>query len=195
MIKSRRKMAAFIGERVGIRDITRQVSVPQNPKAILMYYLNCVATVIQLDDPALSRLKNYQNYYLLSEEETDALLALVILLSPDKLIGKVFFPSEDCGGLTNQFLELSAVSHMLAVADNIVIGGERKRVGKIMFFQRSWMEDNYLTPIMSFQDRLQRMARGLPGRAPIPRRAPTPRTAQPPSSPRATSQGCCCSIL
>ena len=83
-------MAAFIGERVGIRDITRQVSVPQNPKAILMYYLNCVATVIQLDDPALSRLKNYQNYYLLSEEETDALLALVILLSPDKLIGKVF---------------------------------------------------------------------------------------------------------
>ena len=195
MIKSRRKMAAFIGERVGIRDITRQVSVPQNPKAILMYYLNCVATVIQLDDPALSRLKNYQNYYLLSEEETDALLALVILLSPDKLIGKVFFPSEDCGGLTNQFLELSAVSHMLAVADNIVIGGERKRVGKIMFFQRSWMEDNYLTPIMSFQDRLQRMPRGLPGRAPTPRRVPTPRRAPPPSSPRATSQGCCCSIL
>ena len=188
-------MAAFIGERVGIRDITRQVSVPQNPKAILMYYLNCVATVIQLDDPALSRLKNYQNYYLLSEEETDALLALVILLSPDKLIGKVFFPSEDCGGLTNQFLELSAVSHMLAVADNIVIGGERKRVGKIMFFQRSWMEDNYLTPIMSFQDRLQRMPRGLPGRAPTPRRVPTPRRAPPPSSPRATSQGCCCSIL
>ena len=188
-------MAAFVGERVRIRDTTVSVSVPQNPKAKLMYYLNCVATVIQLDDPALSRLKNYQSYYSLSEGETDALLALVILLSPDELIGKVFFPSEDCGGRTNQFLELSAVSHMLAVANNIVIGGERKRVGKIMFFQRSWMENNYLTPIMSFQDRLQRMARGLPGRAPTPRTAPTPRRAPPPSSPRATSQGCCCSIL
>ena len=182
-------MAAFIGERVGIRDITRDASIPQNPKAKLMYYLNCVATVIQLDDPALSRLKNYQSYYLLSEEETDALLALVILLSPDELIGKVFFPSEDCGRYTNKFLELSAVSHMLAVANNIVIGGERKRVGKIMFFQRSWMETYYLTPIRSFQDRLQRMARGLPGRA------PTPRRALPPSRPRATSSSSSCSIL
>ena len=181
-------MAAFVGERVRIRDTTVNASVPQNPKAKLMYYLKCVASVIQLDDPALSRLQNYQSYYSLSEEETDALLALVILLSPDELIGKVFFPSEDCGGRTNQFLELSAVSHMLAVADNIVIGGERKRVGKIMFFQRSWMETYYLTPIRSFQDRLQRMARGLPGRAPTPRRAP------PPSRPRATSSSSSCSI-
>ena len=140
-------MAAFVGERVGIRDISRDASVPQNSKAKLMYYLNCVASVIQLDDRALSRLRNYQNYYLLSDEETDALLAFVILFSPDELIGKVFFPSEDCGGGSNQFFELSAVSHMLAVADNIVIGGERKRVGKIMFFKRSWMENNYLSPI------------------------------------------------
>ena len=181
-------MAAFVGERVRIRDTSVSTSVPENPKAKLMYYLKCVASVIQLDDPALSRLQNYQSYYSLSEEETDALLALVILLSPDELIGKVFFPSEDCGGSSNQFYELSAVSHMLAVADNVVIGGERKRVGKIMFFQRSWMENNYLTPIRSFQDRLQRMARGLPGRAPTPRRAP------PPSRFRATSSSSSCSI-
>ena len=182
-------MAAFVGERVGIRDISRDASVPQNPKAKLMYYLNCVASVIQLDDRALSRLRNYQNYYLLSDEETDALLAFVILFSPDELIGKVFFPSEDCGGGSNQFFQLSAVSYMLAVADNIVIGGERKRVGKIMFFKRSWMENNYLSPIRSFQDRLQRMARGLPGRA------PTPRRALPPSRPRSTSSNSSCNIL
>ena len=189
LFKSYRKMAAFVGERVGIRDISRDASVPQNPKAKLMYYLNCVASVIQLDDRALSRLRNYQNYYLLSDEETDALLAFVILFSPDELIGKVFFPSEDCGGHSNQFFELSAVSHMLAVADNIVIGGERKRVGKIMFFQRSWMETYYLSPIRSFQDRLQRMARGLPGRA------PTPRRALPPPRPRSTSSNSSCNIL
>ena len=182
-------MAAFVGERVRIRDTSVNASVPQNPKAKLMYYLNCVASVIQLDDPALSRLRNYQNYYLLSDQETDALLALVILLSPDELIGKVFFPSEDCGGRSNQFYELSAVSHMLAVADNVVIGGERKRVGKVMFFQRSWMENNYFSPIRSFQDRLQRMARGLPGRA------PTPRRALPPPTPRATTTSSSCSIL
>ena len=186
-------MAAFVGERVGIRDISRDASVPENSKAKLMYYLNCVASVIQLDDRALSRLRNYQNYYLLSDQETDALLAFVILLSPDELIGKVFFPSEDCGGGSNQFFELSAVSHMLAVADNIVIGGERKRVGKIMFFKRSWMENNYLSPVRSFQDRLQRMARGLPGALPGPRIFHRP--APPPSRPRATSSSSSCSIL
>jgi len=166
-------MAALISERVGIKDISRTVTVPNNPKAKLMYYLNSVAVVIDLNSPNLNRLRNYRNYYSLNDAETDALLALVLLFSPDGLIGKVFFPSEDCGGSSNQFFELSAVSNMLAVADNIVIGGERKRVAKIMFFQRSWMENNYIAPIRSFQSRLERMARGPPERAP---RSPTVRT-------------------
>ncbi len=169
-------MAALVRERVGIRDITKRATVPENPKAKLMYYLNCVAFVIDLNDPNLNRLKDYKNYFLLNETETDALLALVVLFSPDELIGKVFFHNEDCGGFTGQFFELSAVSNMLAVTDNIIIGGERKRVANIMFFQRKWMEDNYLKPIRSFQGRLGRMARGLPGRAPSPLTVRTPLT-------------------
>ncbi|XP_078343571.1 uncharacterized protein LOC144629212 [Oculina patagonica] len=167
-------MAALVSERVGIKDITQRAMVPENPKAKLMYYLNAVAFVIDLNNPNVNRLRDFHNYYLLTEQETDALLALVILFSPDELLNKVFFHSEDCGGLSNQFYELSAVSHMLAVADNIIIGGERKRVAKIMFFQRSWMEYFYFTPIMSFQGRLERMARGLPGGAPSPPRALPP---------------------
>ncbi len=162
------KMAALVRERVGIKDTTRAATIPGNPKAKLMYYLNAVASVINLNNPNLNRLRNYQNYYSLDDAETDALLALVLLFSPDELLNKVFFHSEDCGRFTNQFFELSAVSNMVAVADNIVIGGERKRVAKIMFFERSWMEYYYLTPIRSFQGRLERMARGLPGRAPTP---------------------------
>ena len=180
-------MAAVVRERVGIKDITQRTSVPGNPKAKLMYYLHCVAVVIQLDDPGLRRLRDYQNYNSLNDAETDALLALVLLFSPDELLGKVFFPSEDCGGFNNQFYELSAVSHMLAVSDNIVIGGERKRVAKVMFFQRSWMETNFLSPIASFQGRLQRMARRLPS----PPRASTPLIPRFSSSP----DFCCCTIL
>jgi len=85
-----------------------------------MYYLDSVASVLDLNNPNLNGLRNYQNYYSLDESDTDALLALVLLFSPDELEGKVFFHSEDCGGFTNQFYELSAVSHKLAVADNIV---------------------------------------------------------------------------
>ena len=184
-------MAVLVSERnrLGIKDISSTVTVPNNPRAKLMYYLDCVAVVIQLDDANLTRLRDFRNHYLLNESEIDALLALVILFSPDELLGKVFFPSEDCGGRNNQFLELNAVSHTLAVADNILIGGERKRVAKVMFFQRSWMECNYFSPIRSFQGRLQRLAQGLPGRAPTPPRAlPLPRPRTPPET-------CICNIL
>ena len=75
-------MAAFVGERVGIRDISRDASVPQNPKAKLMYYLDCVASVIQLDDRALSRLRNYQNYYLLSDQENRRSVGIRNTLQP-----------------------------------------------------------------------------------------------------------------
>ncbi|XP_078343566.1 uncharacterized protein LOC144629211 [Oculina patagonica] len=188
-------MAALIRESVGIKDVGTRVTIPGNPKAKLMYYLNAVAFVIDLNDPNLSRLRDFENYYSLSEAETDALLALVLLFSPDELLNKVFFHSEDCGGSTNQFFELSAVSSMLAVADSIVIGGERNRVAKIMFFKRLWMEDNYFTPIRSFQGRLERMARGLPGRASsAPRALPPPRVHTPPSYRRNNAASSTCII-
>lgn len=191
-------MAAIIGERqeVGVRNIGTTATIPANPKAKLMYYLDCVATLIELDNPNLNRLRNFQNYLLLNDAETDALLTLVVLLSPDELIGKIFFPKEDLPS-NNEFYELSAVSHMFAVSDNMVIGGKRTRVAKIMYFKRRWLQNFYITPIMSFQGRLERIARGLPGRAPSPPRAlPPPRAFTPPAPrPRSPPQSCMCNIL
>jgi len=50
-------MAAIIGERqeVGVRNFGTTATVPANPKAKLMYYLHCVATLIELDNPNLNR--------------------------------------------------------------------------------------------------------------------------------------------
>lgn len=186
-------MAGFVSQRIGVKDISRNVTVANNSKAKLMYYLSCVKTVIQLDNSTLQRLTDYHNYHLLTDPETDALLAMVILFSPDELLGKVFFHDEDCGGGSNQFFELSAVSHMLAVTDNVLIGGERKRVAKVMFFKRSWLDNNYFTPLRSFQGRLQRMARGLPGRGSNPRPLPSPSSPLIGSSSlHRSSDGCCC---
>ena len=186
-----RSMASLIGERVGIKPMGTKVTVPGNPTAKLMYYLDCVAIVIQLDNPNLNRLRNYGAYHLLSDTEIDALLALVLLFSPDELIGKVFFPSEDCGGSRNKFLELSSVTHMVAVSNNVLTGGERKRVAKIMLFKRCWLEDNYISPLLVFQGRLQRLARGLPGRAPSAPRALLSSTPAPPTR-RTASHSCSC---
>ena len=74
---------------IGIKETGSSCTVPNNNKAKLMYYLNCVASVLELDNPNLYRLKNYQNYQNLDQEDTDALLLIVTMLSPDELIGKV----------------------------------------------------------------------------------------------------------
>ena len=189
-------MAALIGERVGIKEMGTDVTVPDSPTAKLMYYLDCVALVIKLEDRNLDRLRNYRSYYSLNDTEIDALLALVLLFSPDELIGKVFFPSDDLRGSSNKFFELSSVTHMLAVSDNVLIGGERRRVAKIMLFKRYWLEYCYIAPLMSFEGRLQRLARGLPGRAPSPPRAlPPPRSSSsPPRSPDPPSSSSRCNI-
>ena len=186
-------MATLIGERVGIKETGVNVTVPASATAKLMYYLDCVALVIQLDDPNLNRLRNFRSYYSLNDTEIDALLVLVLLFSPDEMIGKVFFPDEDCGGSNNQFFELSSVTHMLSVSENVLIGGEMKRVAKVMLFRRSWMEDNYISPLRSFEGRLQRLAHGLPGRASSPPRAlPSPRSSStPPRRPEPPSSSCC----
>lgn len=78
-----------------------------------MYYLDCVATLIELDNPNLNRLRNFQNYYFLNDVETDALLTLVVLLSPDELIGKIFSPKTICPRITNSTSSVQCLTCLL----------------------------------------------------------------------------------
>ena len=163
-----------------IRRTGKSVSVPETPKARLMHYMDCVANVLTLGNQNMKKLTDYTNYHRLSEEETDALLVLVVLFSPDELIGKVFFPSDELcrKDKGNEFYELKQVSKMFAVTNSIVIGGERKRVMKIMTFKMIWIEEYYLRPLVSFHDRIARIGRGLPGKPPERQQKPQ----QPPRS-------------
>ena len=153
-------------EEVGIRRTSQTVQVPDNPKAKLMYYLNSVCCVLEIGGD-IRGLRDYRNFGYLTQLETDALLKLVVVLSPDELIGKVFFPSDAlCGNSGNAFYELSHVNHMLAVSNSVIVGGQRKRVAKIMTYKMSWIHYYYLQPIQSYQYRLSRIARGLTGYEP-----------------------------
>ena len=156
---------AAIMERTQIRvkDTTYRVTVPGNPVAKLMYYIDCVCTCVEADESStIKRLRDYQNYASLSSDEEAQLLALCLALSPDKLIGTIFHPSDNCGELSNQFLELSAVKTNLLVTDSLVVGGQRKRIVKIMLFKKVWMENNFIEPLRSIER----------SRRPPPRRAP-----------------------
>ena len=131
---------------ISLKKTTIDVTVSNDNRARLMYYLDCVCCVLKLDDDAdISRLRKYNNYRLTDDQEAQ-LLALCYILSPDVLINKCIFPSED-SERTNEFYELSAVSTRFLATRSIMIGGQQKRVQKIMTFKQSWLERNWINPI------------------------------------------------
>ena len=152
-------MAAFVNRvQVGMKDTSVTATVPNHYKAKLMYYFHCIGTVLELENNGqLRRLRDYKNYWSLDEEDTNALLALCLILSPDKLMNKCIFMDEEmCGDMNNRFLELSAVSNTLVVSRSILINGESRTVTKIMAFTRAWLRKNYLDLLEEFQRIQQR---------------------------------------
>jgi hypothetical protein len=159
-------MAAVLGKtEIQIKKTGTATTIPDNPIAKLMYYLDCICNCVEADDDSsIRRLRNYKNNSTsLSNEEEAKLLILCLTLSPDKLIGTILFPNEDLDGFNNEFYELSAVSTKLVVAESLLIGGQQKRVQKIMMFKKAWIEKFYLNPLRSFQSR-QRAIRSPPRR-------------------------------
>ena len=138
-------MAALMErEQLLIKPTGHSTTVPNSPIAKLMYYFHCVCScVADSDDPSIQRLRAFQtNYNSLSSDEESTLLMLCLALSPDKLINSVFFLNEDING-ANKFFEVSAVSTKLLVSESLLIGGQRKRVQKIMMFKKEWLERSY----------------------------------------------------
>ena len=121
-------MAAVLRRtQIEIKDTSVKTSVPNNPTARLMYYLNSVLTCVEADkDSTMRRLTDYENNYSsLTNEEEAMLLILCLALSPDKLVGSIFFPVADLGGSINKFFEVKAVSTKLVVSESILIGGQQ----------------------------------------------------------------------
>ena len=170
-------MAAVIGStQIQLKKTGSPTTVPDNPIAKLMYYFDCICSCVEADnDSTIRRLRNYNNYSRLSNEEEAQLLILCLALSPDKLIGSIIFPvkdGDDLNGMSNDFFELSAVNTKLIVSESILIGGQQKRVRKIMMFKKSWIEKNYLNPLRSIERRQRPASR--PSLPSPPRRPPPP---------------------
>ena len=177
-------MAAVIGStQIHVKKTSVQVTIPDNPIAKLMYYFNCICSCVEADnDDTIRRLRNYQYYSSLSSQEEAQLLILCLALSPDKLIGSILFPATDdeefTGGCDNEFFELSAVNTRVLVSESLLIGGQQKKVRKIMKFKKAWIENNFINPLRSIER----------GQTPAVSRPSPPRHRPPPQ--RSSNSSC-----
>ena len=81
-----------------LRQTSQVTQVPNSYPAKLMYYLDCVCTVLKLDDdPVMNRLRQYHRCDL-TTQQIDTLLSLCYTFGPDLLNKKCFFNNDElCG--------------------------------------------------------------------------------------------------
>ena len=145
-----------------IKDDTHKVYVPDDDLARLMYYLDCVFTVLNYN--GFSRYTDYKNYtkMLYSYEGYSKILELAEKFNPTVMMkAGIFIINENTGNLDNRFFEISderlnlhAFKEILIGGKHtkilnckeIVVGGIRTRVLNIMFLKSSWLVRNYYMP-------------------------------------------------
>lgn len=151
-------MAALQRKQIQIRDVSGGLAdIPNNDIAKVMYYLNCACYCVDYSDNDVRRFTNYDNWASLSNEEDYMVFLLALILSPDILLGKVFFPSDALSRDTsNRFYEISQVNHQLVVASSLVIAGRTCRVNRILAFKQMWLQNNYLDPMSRLAVRFRR---------------------------------------
>ena len=83
---------------IRLRQTSQVTVVPNSYPAKLMYYLDCVCTVLNLaDDPVMNRLRQYHRCDL-TTQQIDTLLSLCYTFGPDLLNKKCFFNNTElCG--------------------------------------------------------------------------------------------------
>jgi len=138
-----------------LKATSQSVTVPDDPVARLMYYLDCMCVVLRMNDnPDIQRLRQFQRYYTLSHMDRNVLVNLCMVLKPDELLNKCIFQNDAlCQGSANKFYDFETVRNNLLVAGSVMIGGRNTQVTKIMTFKMSWLQNNWIRPMQEVMDR------------------------------------------
>ena len=142
-------MSATLGiNRLKIESTGKTVNVPTDNYAKLMYYLNCVFTVIQYNND--TKLIDYQHYYNLNDNEKNIVLELAKLFDPIIFIkAKIFIYNPNIS--SNEFLKITDERVGVHVSEEIMIGGKAVKVLEIMVCNESWLSRNYYNPLKNIE--------------------------------------------
>ena len=145
--------AQLTSKKLTIKDTSTNATVPDNPKAKLMYYLDCVAIVLRTD--RLQRYRNYREYYNLPDYEIDNLLEEARIFNPKAMVEVGIFILDENIDKGNRFYEITNEEMGLHINEELFIGGVRVQVLKLMVFKKIWLIRNYLEPYESLTRRNQ----------------------------------------
>ena len=110
-----------------------------------MYYLSCVASVIQYNLDY--KLRDYKNYFRLNPEEKTAVYTQAVKLNPKIFIEAGVFKvgSEFLRkGNMNEFIKITDERIGVHVNQELMIGGRSVRVLKILAFENKWLNRYYI---------------------------------------------------
>ena len=135
------------------KESEQKIDIPDNKLAKLMYYLQCVFTVIESD--AEKRYTNYNNYYLLSKLEEQTVLGLVSTFNPTLMIELNLFKIEPDFvpiGKENEFYDISDEKFEGKIKSEVTIAEVPRKVLKVMACKQSWINKYYEEPLKEFEN-------------------------------------------
>ena len=137
-----------------LKAFGHRVDVPNNAFAKLMYYLNCVAVVVDIEENILT---DYENYDKLSGHQLTLVYDLAKQLNPSVFFkNKIFIRDQSLLlNLDNQFYELKDEIIGFHVNEEIMIGGKLVKVKKIMACNDTWLSTYYFRPIQEIDSKIR----------------------------------------
>ena len=136
-----------------VKNVTYNPSVPNNKLAKLMYYLDCVFTVIESDIE--KRYINYNNYYLLTKLEEEKILNFVSQYNIELMKELNLFQIEpDFVPINkkNEFYDISDEIFEGKIKSEVIIDDVPKKVMKVMVCKQSWIEHYYEEPLKEYEN-------------------------------------------
>ena len=146
-----------------IKLVERNLAIPDNRIAKLMYYLDCLVNIIDLDDGTvdLDRLTDYEHYYNLTEEEQKIVAGLCIVSNPEALeqfslllVKPELLPN----GSGNEFFDIKDPRLGVEVPEAVTFAETPVKVLKVMVCTEEWIDKYYTQPAQSFIEEEQAKA-------------------------------------
>ena len=135
-----------------VQPVYNKIIVPDNKLAKLMYYLDCVFTVVKYD--VEEKYYNYNNFSVITKDEENTILQLVKYFNPSnmqKLSLFILKPNIIPNGKENEFFEITDKNIGVNINSEVVLEGRILKVQKVMAYKRSWLYKYYHVPIHEYE--------------------------------------------